>query len=209
LASLQQDLQNAGLTSSSGISGAGGAGKLAQDFNSLGQALQSGNLADAQQAWASVQLDMRNTYSQTGHHGRHHTGAAGQGGSSDFSSLLNSLLSSETGDLSSASGSSSPAGSTQTGDSSAASSTSNSLAQDFTSLVQALQSGNLSNAQKAYGTVLQDFQSALTGQSNQQTGAAGAGFSMEYASISIDMTTYSASSLSSAGNEAGNLSVAA
>ena len=72
--------------------------------------------------------------------------------------------------------------------------------QDIGSLVTALRSGNLSDAQKAYTSVSQDFQNVLAGQSSRQTGAASAGFSLEYASISLDLTTYTSNFLSGSGN---------
>ena len=197
-AALEQDLAGANL--SSGSSGASGAGKAAQDLNSLGQALESGDLSGARDAYKSVRQDMRNASSSShhGHHGHQRMGSAGQD-SSEFSSLLVSMLSSQSGAESAAANSPAQSGSTSQSDSSSDSSTgsvSGSLVQDITSLVTALQSGKLSDAQKAYTSVLQDFQNVLAGASSQQTGSSGAGFSLEYASISLNVTTYRADYLS-------------
>ncbi len=60
-ATLQQDLQNRGAHGHHHRHGGGGGGAeasaISQEFQQLGQALQSGNLTTAQQAYASLQQD--------------------------------------------------------------------------------------------------------------------------------------------------------
>jgi len=83
-----------------------------QEFQQLGQDLQSGNLSAAQQDYATIQQDFQSHAAAHGHH-HHHGGGSGQ--QSEISQLLSELG-------------------------------------------QALQSGNLSSAQQAYSTLMQDFQ---------------------------------------------------
>jgi soluble cytochrome b562 len=191
-ATLQQDLQTAEQpaagSSGSTSAAASGAGKLAQDFGALGQALQSGNLADAQHAYATVQQDAQKAQGAYGHHGHRHHWGGGQGAGSEVSALLNSLVSSQASGSSSESSSSSQAGSTsETGDSSTSGGPS-SLAQEFSSLGQALQAGNLPDAQKAYAAMQQDFQNAGVGQDGGPPTTARSSLSMQFESISIAVT---------------------
>ena len=93
-----------------------GQNTLATDFQTLGQALQSGDLSGAQKAFAQLQQDMQAV--QGNHHRRrHHKVSANEQGSGQ-----------------------------------------NTLATDFQALGQALQSGDLSGAQKAFAQLQQDFQ---------------------------------------------------
>lgn len=69
--SLQQ-LAPTGSQSSTSTSSSNGTStsSLGSDFSALGKALQSGDLAGAQKAFAQVQQDMQTT--RTGHHHHHH-----------------------------------------------------------------------------------------------------------------------------------------
>jgi|SRR5208337_882366 len=136
--------------------------QVQNDFKQLGQALQSGDLAGAQSAFATLQQDMQSIgQSQSGQQ------------QSNLSALANAL---QSGDLEAAqkafaalqpkhhhhhSGRAQSAG----GDSSG-SSTINS---DFNALATALQSGDLSGAQSAFATLQQDMQNIGQTQSVQQT----------------------------------------
>ena len=101
-----------------------------QEFQQLGQDLQSGNLSAAQQAYSTIQQDVQQA-SPHMHHHHHHL---------------------------------------STGTSDTTSSSNNPLAQEFSTLGQALQSGNLSAAQTAYSTMQQDLmQLGWTSASTPQT----------------------------------------
>ena len=89
---------------------------FATDLNALGQALQSGKVSDAQEAFAKLQQDMQSV--QGRHHHHHHNGSASAPGSGQ-----------------------------------------NTLATDFQTLGQALQSNNLMDAQTAFAKLQQDIQS--------------------------------------------------
>ena len=86
----------------------------ATDFNTLAQALQSGELSQAQQAYAGVQQDVQQA---GGHHHHHHHQESSQ----------------------------------SSGQGSA-------ISQDFSTLGQDLQSGDISAAQKAFATLQKDLQ---------------------------------------------------
>jgi hypothetical protein len=89
---------------------------FATDLNAVGQALQLGNVSDAQKAFAKLQQDMQSV--QGRHHHHHHNGSASAPGSGQ-----------------------------------------NTLATDFQTLGQALQSNNLTDAQTAFAKLQQDIQS--------------------------------------------------
>jgi outer membrane protein assembly factor BamD (BamD/ComL family) len=167
--SLEQDLTNWSQTNGTGSSSSNSPSStqtsLNNDYKALAQALQSGNLSDAQTAFSSVQQDLQNIQQGQGHHhhGHSHHGGSSQGSDSEISGLLASLSSSQTNSTSTASAS-------------------GSLAQDFSALGQALQSGNLSDAQKAYASVQQDLQNA------QPTGSQS--FSLEVSSFSLQVTSF-------------------
>jgi hypothetical protein len=55
---------------------------ISNDFAALGQALQSGNITNAQSAFAQLQTDMQAQQSSGHHHHHHHHGGAGASGSS-------------------------------------------------------------------------------------------------------------------------------
>jgi hypothetical protein len=60
--------------------------QLAQDFTAIGTALQSGDLAGAQQAFATFQQDLQNVQASGGHFRRHHHhGGNGQNSSASSS----------------------------------------------------------------------------------------------------------------------------
>jgi ribosomal protein S20 len=128
---LQQLLPNssAGNQTQNGQQGSG-QNPFATDFNALSQALQSGDLAKARDAFAKLQQDIQ---SVQGHHHRHHHHKA----SASTQSTASTTSSSSVG---------STAGSGQ-----------NQFATDFSALGQALQSGNLSQAQAAFAKLQQDM----------------------------------------------------
>ncbi len=112
-------------------------------LNSVGQALQSGKLSAAQQAYTTFQQDVQQS-----------AGQAQQGIQSAFNQLGQDL---QAGNVTQAQAdyttlSQYLSNSTQNAGSS------NPLAQAFSALGQALQSGNLSAAQTAYTTIQQDVQ---------------------------------------------------
>ena len=102
------------------------------DFQALAQALKSGNLTDAQTAFSKLQQDMQ---SVQGHHHHHHHNNA-------------SASTQSTSSTTSSSSAGSTAGSGQ-----------NQFATDFGALGQALQSGDLSQAQAAFAKLQQDMES--------------------------------------------------
>ncbi|MGH9477282.1 MAG: hypothetical protein ACRD1C_13295 [Terriglobales bacterium] len=96
---LQQGPQGFGFGPGSQSQGAGNS-SLVQAFNTLGQALQSGDLGSAQQDFATLQQDMQQG-SQV-HGGRHHHHSSGSEGNSavqTFNSLAQAL---QSGNLSAA-----------------------------------------------------------------------------------------------------------
>ena len=131
---LQQLLPNssAGNQTQTGQSGSG-QNQFATDLSALGQALQSGNVTQAQQAFAKLQQDMQSVQGQHHHHRHHHGSSSTQ---STNSTTSNSSAQSTNG------------------------SGQNQFATDFNALGQALQSGDLSGAQAAFATLQQDMQSA-------------------------------------------------
>jgi len=130
-AALQQLLPNssAGNQTQNGQQGSG-QNTFSTDFQALGQALKSGNLTDAQAAFSKLQQDTQSVQGHHHHHGHHHGSASTQ----------------STGTPTSNSGAQSTNGSGQ-----------NQFATDFSALGQALQSGNLSQAQSAFATLQQDM----------------------------------------------------
>src|ERR1039457_4682059 len=76
--------QNSAVNSSSSSSTTSNSSNpLSNDFSALSKALQSGNLAGAQSAFAQLQTDMQIQQSSGGHHHHHHHhGGAGSYGSS-------------------------------------------------------------------------------------------------------------------------------
>jgi soluble cytochrome b562 len=136
-AALQQLLPNfsagsAGNQTQNGQSGSG-QNQFATDFSALGQALQSGNVTQAQKAFATLQQDMQSVQGHHHHHRHHHGSASTQ---STDSTTSNSSAQSTNG------------------------SGQNQFATDFSALGQALQNGDLSGAQAAFATLQQDMQSA-------------------------------------------------
>jgi hypothetical protein len=82
LQSLISQWQNSTVNSTgcSNLSASGN--KIPNDFTALGQALQSGNIADAQNAFAQLQTDIQAQKSDGHHHHHHHNSGAGSNGSS-------------------------------------------------------------------------------------------------------------------------------
>jgi len=82
LQSLTSQGQNSTVNSTGTSSTASNSGNtISNDFATLGQALQSGNIASAQSAFAQLQTDMQ-TQQSSGHHHHHHHGGAGANSSS-------------------------------------------------------------------------------------------------------------------------------
>jgi len=165
----QMEMQSALNTDDSSSSTSGtsssAAGNLGQDLQTLMTALQSGNLSDAQKAYASLQQDVS---SQNG-------GQSDDPFSKDLQSLGDSLSS---GNLSEAQTKMSqiqekmssrpmgpPPGPPPSDTSTSASNStsgSDSLKDDLETLAEALQSGNLSDAQKAFASLQSHLASDAT-----------------------------------------------
>lgn len=130
------------------------ANPIQQAFAQLSQALQSGNLSAAQQDYATIQQDAQNQQSTATHRHHHHGG----GGANSATSAT------------SAGGTTTGANSNTAGDS-----TNSSVTSLFSELGTALQSGNLSTAQQAYTSLVQDFQqyAQQAGAFSSQTGSTG------------------------------------
>jgi hypothetical protein len=79
---------------------------LEQDFQSLGQALQSGNLAGAQQAFTQVTQDAQSL--SGARHGRHAENSGGSSGSELMQALLSSQQTGSANATSSSAASPSP-----------------------------------------------------------------------------------------------------
>ncbi|MGH9739782.1 MAG: hypothetical protein ACRD4X_14535 [Candidatus Acidiferrales bacterium] len=121
-----QPMQSSGAANTSGSSPSQSA---QQEFQQLGQDLQSGNLSAARQDFAAIEQSTRQRTSQILHHHHHFSAEGAQPASTS------------------------------------------SLSQDFGTLAQALQSGNLSAAQSAF-TILQQ---AIEPSAALDSGAAAAG----------------------------------
>lgn len=141
--------------------------QVMNDFSQVGQSLQSGDLAGAQKAFATLQEDMQNVGQSQ----------SGQSQSSQQQSALDQLGQAlQSGDLAGAQQAFAAlktshhhhhSGGTQgTGGDSGGSST---IKNDFNTLATALQSGDLTGAQKAFATLQQDMQNTGQTQSAQQT----------------------------------------
>jgi hypothetical protein len=91
LQSLTSQGQNSTVNSTGTSSTASNSGNtISNDFATLGQALQSGNIASAQSAFAQLQTDMQ-TQQSSGHHHHHHHGGAGANSSSESTASSTSL----------------------------------------------------------------------------------------------------------------------
>ena len=135
------------------------ANPIQQAFAQLSQALQSGNLNAAQQDYATIQQDVQNQPAPAHHH--HHHGGGGANSASSATSATSAT---------SADGTTTSASSNTAGDS-----TNSSVTSLFSELGSALQSGNLSTAQQAYTSLVQDFQqyAQQAGAFSSQTGSTG------------------------------------
>jgi len=97
LQSLSQPQSGSSSTSASSNTSSNGTSALADDFAALGKALQAGNLADAQSAFAKIQSDMK--ANKGGHHHHHHgtssasSSSTGQSSTSTTEPLENSTIS--------------------------------------------------------------------------------------------------------------------
>ena len=183
-ASIEQ-LLPANQSSSSSATGSNGSNAIQSDFASLGQALQSGDLSEAQSAFGQLQSDLKTATqsAQTPLQGEdQYVGSTSQQGLSvaqqvqqDYAQLASSL---QSGDLAGAQsafanlqqalqsqGTSTPQSTTESGTSS--SSGSDTIANDFSALGQALSSGNLSQAQSAFSQLQTDIQSTQQAEASQ------------------------------------------
>ena len=111
-----------------------GQNQFATDLGAVGQDLQSGTLTQAQTDFAKLQQDMQ---SVQGHHHHHHHRHGSSGTQSTDSTTSNSSAQSTNG-----------SGQSQ-------------FATDWSALNQALQGGNVTQAQTAFATLQQDMQSAF------------------------------------------------
>ncbi|MCX5875581.1 MAG: EF-hand domain-containing protein [Deltaproteobacteria bacterium] len=156
LQSLNQDSSQAQNNAVSSIANSGET--TGNDFSSLGQALNSGNLTDAQSAFSKVLADMQTQ--KASHHG-HHGHAMMQQREQDFSQLGAAL---QSGDLASAQKafadlqSLKPGGQAQDSTGSSTGNSGNAISNDFASLGQALGAGNLIDAQSAFKNMQSDMQ---------------------------------------------------
>jgi hypothetical protein len=140
--------------------------QVMNDFSQVGQSLQSGDLAGAQKAFATLQEDMQNV------------GQSQSGQSSQQQSALEQLGQAlQSGDLAGAQQAFAAlktshhhhhhsGGAQGTSGDSGGSST---IGNDLNTLATALQSGDLTGAQKAFATLQQDMQNTGQTQSAQQT----------------------------------------
>jgi DNA-binding FadR family transcriptional regulator len=183
-ASIEQ-LLPANQSSSSSATGSNGSNAIQSDFASLGQALQSGDLSEAQSAFGQLQSDLKTATqsAQTPLQGEdQYVGSTSQQGLSvaqqvqqDYAQLASSL---QSGDLAGAQsafanlqqalqsqGTSTTQSTTESGTSS--SSGSDTIANDFSALGQALSSGNLSQAQSAFSQLQTDIQSTQQAEASQ------------------------------------------
>jgi urate oxidase len=89
----------AATATSSSSSTASSASSLAQEFTALGQALQTGNLSAAQQAYSAMQQDAQSISQTQGHHHHHHhhSGASSNSQTSTDGSSSSTSSTSTTG----------------------------------------------------------------------------------------------------------------
>lgn len=181
-ATLQQDMQSAGLAGGSQqtatTTATQASSPLDTDLNALGAALKNGDTSGAQQAFATLQKDMQQMRQTQGgqqtqkarHRHHHHHGGSTQSTqnttSNPFSDLgaISSAL--QNGDLSGAQKAfatlQQDLGTTSTQNTSATSGNSTvTSGTDLTALGNALQSNDLSGAQNAFATLMQDLQNSL------------------------------------------------
>jgi hypothetical protein len=132
---LQQLLPNpsAGNQTQTGQSGSG-QNQFGTDLSAVGQALQNGDLSGAQQAFATLQQDMQSVQGQHHYHHHHHHGSSSTQSTSSATSNSSSQSTNGSGQ--------------------------NQFATDLSALSQALQNGNVTQAQAAFATLEQDMQSA-------------------------------------------------
>jgi hypothetical protein len=162
------------------------------DFAALGQALQSGDISQAKNAFQTLQQDMQ---SVGHHHHHHHHGSFNTQTASDTASSTDT--GSVSGDSTTTDASVDPltGAQTGTGQSSDAQST---FSTDFAALGQALQSGDISQAQNAFQTLQQDMQSV--GHRHHH-------FASFYAQAALDTTAASSAGLVSDNVDSVDLSV--
>jgi DNA-binding FadR family transcriptional regulator len=189
--SIQQLLQSNGGLSNTGTAGGAASNNsnpIQNDFAALGQALQSGDLTQAQSAFSQLQSDVQSAREARGNGITTAPPAQDQYVSSttnptptispaqqvqqDYAQLASALQSGSLTDAQTAFAALQQALQTQggTNTSSPASGSSNStdpILNDFNSLGQALQSGNLSQAQSAFAQLQNDVQSAQQNPTSQ------------------------------------------
>lgn len=180
--SIQQVLQSA-QGSSGAASGSNGTNTIQNDFSALGQALQSGDLTQAQSAFAQLQSDAQSARQARSSDTAGTAQAQDQYVSStaqnlspaqqvqqDYAQLASALQSGDVTGAQTAYTALQQALGAQTGNSTspttATGATTDPILNDFNSLGQALQSGNLSQAQSAFAQLQSDVQSAQQNQTS-------------------------------------------
>lgn len=146
-----------------------------QEFQQLGQDLQSGNLSAAQSDFATLQQGTSTSSASSSNpiaQAFNQLGQDLQSGNTTAAQQDYTQLQKDLQNASQASGHHRHAH--RDGDSSSNSSGSSEISQLFQQLGQDLQSNNLSGAQQAYNSILQDFQSATTGSTTSQSGSTSA-----------------------------------
>ncbi len=138
---LTQDLQN--VQQADGIQQTGGTSQIGTDLAAVGTALTSGNIKDAQNAFATLTQDLQNA-AQTQ-----------QGTQQAYGHHHHHH---HHGGSSQTAGSASDTGSTT-------------LSTDLAAVGTALQSGNISDAQSAFATLMQDLGSSMAGSYAASTGS--------------------------------------
>ena len=90
----QGQTSNANTTSSTNSSNSSSGNAITNDFQALSTALQSGNIKDAQSAFAQLQTDMK--AKKGGHHHHHHGGAGSSNTSTAGATSTNTTTTSST-----------------------------------------------------------------------------------------------------------------
>jgi hypothetical protein len=173
--------------------------QISKDFTALQSDLSSNNLSGAQQAYTTLTQDLQNVWQARGEK----QGGGNSQISSDLAAVGNALQSNDlagaqsafttlTQDLQSAG--QAPAGQ-QTyghhhhhrhgGGSQAASTTSTTLSNDLAAVGNALQSGNLTTAQSAFTTLMQDLGNSSTQNTTGASGNSTLTLSVSFVNISI------------------------
>jgi hypothetical protein len=142
------------------------------DLAAVGNALQSGDLAGAQSAFATLTQDLQDpqqtqsqgTQQTYGRHHHHHHGGSSQAAST-----------------------SSPTASTSSQTASGSSQTASTLSTDLAAVGSALQSGDLTGAQSAFTTLMQDLENSSAQNTAGTSGNSTLSLSVSFISINISV----------------------